>query len=181
MRKIFIYIIQHKLKPLTAKFTEGLTINNLNKFVVRHFDRLSTGTLKIRHFDRLSTGTLKIRHFDRLSTGTVRAKAQSRLRRELSRTIRPSLTPALRLGLVGTRHTGALALMAQQHEVVHVIYCQSLRISIIKNLLPVLFALRSFALSVANCYTPLISIITKSSILFQPLTCFVFDKSLYSC
>ncbi len=36
------------------------------------------------------------------------------------------LTPALRLGLVDTRHTGALALMAQQHEVVHVIYCQSL-------------------------------------------------------
>ena len=87
--------------------------------------------------------TLKIRRFDRLSTGTVRAKAQFRLRRELSRTIRPSLTPALRLGLtrlpptrlitpalrlglVGTRHTGALALMAQQHEVVHVIYCQSL-------------------------------------------------------
>ena len=33
---------------------------------------------------------------------------------------------ALRLGLVGTRSTGALALMAQQHEVVHVIYCQSL-------------------------------------------------------
>ena len=26
---------------------------------------------------------------------------------------------------MGTRHTGALALMAQQHEVVHVIYCQS--------------------------------------------------------
>ena len=72
------------------------------------------------------SNTLKIRHFDRLSTGTVRAKAQFRLRRELSRTIRPSLTPALRLGLVGTRHTGALALMAQQHEVVHVIYCQSL-------------------------------------------------------
>jgi len=36
-----------------------------------------------------------------------------------------ALTPALRLGLVGTRHTEALALMAQQHEVVHVIYCQS--------------------------------------------------------
>ena len=53
------------------------------------------------------------------------AKAQFRLRRELSRTIRPLLTPALRLGLVGTRHTGALAMMAQQHEVVHVIYCQS--------------------------------------------------------
>jgi len=40
----------------------------------------------------------------------IRAKAQFRLRRELSRTIRPSLTPALRLGLVGTHHTGALAL-----------------------------------------------------------------------
>jgi len=36
-----------------------------------------------------------------------------------------SLTPALRLGLVGTRHTGALALMAQQHGVIHVIYCKS--------------------------------------------------------
>jgi len=36
------------------------------------------------------------------------------------------LTPALRLGLVGTRHTRALALMAQQHGVVHVIYCQPL-------------------------------------------------------
>ena len=69
--------------------------------------------------------TLKIRRFDRLSTSTVRAKAQFRLRRDLSRTIRLSLTPALRLGLVDTRHTGALALMAQQHEVVHVIYCQS--------------------------------------------------------
>ena len=43
--------------------------------------------------------------------------------------IRPSLTPALRLGLVGTRPTGALALMAQQHEVVLVIYCQSHSVS----------------------------------------------------
>ncbi len=60
-----------------------------------------------------------------LRTSTVRAKAQFRLRRELSRTIRLPLTPALRLGLVDTPHTGALALMAQQHEVVHVIYCQS--------------------------------------------------------
>ena len=34
--------------------------------------------------------------------------------------------PTIRLGLVGTRHTGALALMAQQREVVYVIYCQSL-------------------------------------------------------
>ena len=33
--------------------------------------------------------------------------------------------PTLRLGLVDTPHTGALALMAQQHEVVHIIYCQS--------------------------------------------------------
>ncbi len=66
--------------------------------------------------------TLKIRRFDRLSTGTIRAEAQFRLRRELSRTIRPPLTPALRLGLVGTRHTGALALMTPQHEVVHFIY-----------------------------------------------------------
>ena len=54
------------------------------------------------------------------------AKAQFRL--VLVKTgIRPLLTPALRLGLVGTRHIGALALMAQQHEVVPVIYCQSLR------------------------------------------------------
>jgi len=30
--------------------------------------------------------------------------------------------PTLRLGLMGTRPTGALALMAQQHEGVHVIY-----------------------------------------------------------
>jgi len=42
---------------------------------------------------------------------------------------------------VGTRHTGTLALMAQQHEVVRVIYFQSIRISIFKNLLPVLFCL----------------------------------------
>ena len=42
--------------------------------------------------------------------GTVRAKAQFRL--VLVKTgIRPSLTPALRLGLAGTRPTGALALM----------------------------------------------------------------------
>jgi len=33
---------------------------------------------------------------------------------------------------VGTRHTGALALMAQQHKVVHVIYCQSQRLKITK-------------------------------------------------
>src|SRR3989337_3566068 len=38
------------------------------------------------------------------------------------------ITPALRLGLVGTRPTETLALMAQQHEVVHVIYCQSLSV-----------------------------------------------------
>ena len=30
---------------------------------------------------------------------------------------------------MGPRHTGALAMMAQQHEVVHVIYCQSLSAS----------------------------------------------------
>jgi len=46
MRKIFIYIIQHKLKPLTAKFTEGLTINNLNKFVVRYFEDQALSGLK---------------------------------------------------------------------------------------------------------------------------------------
>jgi len=57
--------------------------------------------------------------------------------------MRPSLTPALRLGLVGTRPTGALALMAMaqqpvcertrsgRHEVVHVIYCQSLNAMIL--------------------------------------------------
>ena len=61
-----------------------MTINNLNKFVVRYFE----------------------------DQALVRAKALFRLCRELSRTIRPSLTPALRLGLVGIRHTGALALMA---------------------------------------------------------------------
>ena len=88
---------------------------------------------------------MKIRRFDRLSTGTVRAKAQFRLRRERSSELTPktqsndktvtstgsvqALTPALRLGLVGTCPTGALALMAQQHEVVHVIYCQSLSVS----------------------------------------------------
>ncbi|HHT9108931.1 MAG TPA: hypothetical protein ACFYD9_09830 [Candidatus Wunengus sp. YC64] len=71
---------------------------------------------------------MKIRRFGKLSTSTVRAEAQLRLRRDLSRTIKPSLTPALRLGLVGIRHTGALAPMAQQHEVVHVIYCQSLTV-----------------------------------------------------
>jgi len=38
------------------------------------------------------------------------------------------LTPDLRLGLVGTRPTGDLALMSQQHEVVNVIYCQSLSV-----------------------------------------------------
>src|SRR4030067_2200292 len=104
MRKIFIYIIQHRLKPLTAKFTEGLTINNLNKFVVRYFE------------DQALSGLIPV---------FTRTRAPFRL--VLVKTgIRPSLTPALRLGLVGTRHTGALALMAQQHEVVHVIYCQSL-------------------------------------------------------
>jgi len=36
------------------------------------------------------------------------------------------LTPALRLGLVGTCPTGASALMAQQHEQLYVVYCQSL-------------------------------------------------------
>ena len=76
--------------------------------------------------------TLKIRHFDRLSTGTVRAKAQFRL--VLVKTgIRLSLTPALRLGLVSTRPAGALAQIAQQHEVVHVIYCQSLSPPLLKG------------------------------------------------
>src|SRR3989339_2007068 len=83
---------------LTAK---GLTINNLNKFVIRHFE------------DKALSGLIPV---------FTRTRAQFRLRRELSRTIRPSPTPALRLGLVGTRHTGALALMAQQREVVHFIY-----------------------------------------------------------
>jgi len=44
--------------------------------------------------------------------------------------------PTLRLGLVGTRHTRALALMAQQHEVVHVIYCQSLLCNINAKVYP---------------------------------------------
>src|SRR3972149_3981119 len=90
-----------------------LTINNLNKFVVRHFE------------DQALSG---------LKSVFTRTRAQFRL--VLVKTgIRPSLTPALRLGLVDTRHTWALALMAQQpvcertrsgrHEVVHVIYCQS--------------------------------------------------------
>ena len=74
-----------------------MTINNLNKFVVRR--------LKIRH---------------------CQAKAQFRLRRELSRTIRP-INPSLKAGVSGYTSYRALAPMAQQHEVVHVIYCQSLR------------------------------------------------------
>ena len=48
---------------------------------------------------------------------------------ETSERIKPCIAlymiVALRLGLVDTCPTGALALMAQQHEVVHVIYCQS--------------------------------------------------------
>ena len=94
--------------------TKGLIINNLNKFVVRHFE-----------YQALS-GLIPV---------FTRTRAQFRL--VLVKTgRRPSLTPALRLGLVGTRPTGALALMSQQpvcertrsgrHEVVHVIYCQSL-------------------------------------------------------
>ena len=67
--------------------SNGLTINNLNKFVVRHLDRLSTCP--------------------------VRANAQFRLRRGAQSNVRPSLTPALRLGLVCTRRTMALARMAQ--------------------------------------------------------------------
>src|SRR3989338_332687 len=83
----------------------GLTINNLNKFVVRHFE------------DQALSGLIPV---------FTRTRAQFRL--VLVKTgIRPSLTPALRLGLVGTLPTGALALMAQQHEVVHVIYCPSLK------------------------------------------------------
>jgi len=69
---------------------KGLTINNLNKFVARHFEDRALSGLK-PNSDKIVT------------------------------------TPALRLGLVGTCHTGALALMTQQHEVVHVIYCQFLR------------------------------------------------------
>jgi len=45
--------------------------------------------------------TLKIRRFARRSTNAVMAKAQFRLRRELSRTIRPSVTPSLKAGVSG--------------------------------------------------------------------------------
>ena len=88
----------------------------------------------IRHFGKLSTGILKIRRFDRLRTSAVRAKAQFS---DKTVTNPPAttclITPALRLGLKGTRPTGALALTARQpvcertrsdrHEVVHAIYC----------------------------------------------------------
>ena len=91
--------------PKDTKDTEGLTINNLNKFLVRYFE------------DQALSGLIPV---------FTRTRAQFRL--VLVKTgIRPLLTPALRLGLVGTRHAGALALMAQQHGVVHVIYCQSHR------------------------------------------------------
>ena len=91
--------------PKDTKDTEGLTINNLNKFLVRYFE------------DQALSGLIPV---------FTRTRAQFRL--VLVKTgIRPLLTPALRLGLVGTRHAGALALMAQQHGVVHVIYCQSQR------------------------------------------------------
>jgi len=83
-----------------------LAINNQNKFVVSHFEDQALSGLK-PNSDKTVT-----------STGSVQA-----------------LTPALRLGLVGTCPTGALALMAQQpvcertrsgrHEVVRIIYCQS--------------------------------------------------------
>ena len=64
-----------------------MTINNQNKFVVRHFEDQALSGLKPN------------------SDKTV---------------INPSLKAG---GLVGTLPAGALALMAQQHEVVHVIYC----------------------------------------------------------
>ena len=99
----------------TQTLSMGLTINNLNLW-----RRPDGSSVLVRHFEDQALRQTQY------STSAVRAKAQFRLRRELSRTIRPSLTPALRLGLVGTRPTGALALIAQQHEVVHVIYCQSL-------------------------------------------------------
>src|SRR3989338_3999414 len=107
----------------TQTLSMGLTINNLNLW-----RRPDGSSVLVRHFEDQALRQ------SQYSTSAVRAKAQFRLRRELSRTIRPSLTPALRLGLVGTRPTGALALIAQQHEVVHVIYCQSL----IKNIPSVL-------------------------------------------
>src|SRR3990170_5800602 len=100
----------------TQTLSMGLTINNLNLW-----RRPDGSSVLVRHFEDQALRQ------SQYSTSAVRAKAQFRLRRELSRTIRPSLTPALRLGLVGTRHTGALALMALQHKVVHVIHCQSLR------------------------------------------------------
>ena len=90
--------------PFTVFDTKGLTINNLNKFVVQHFE------------DQTLSGLIP-----------VFTRTRARFILVLVKTgITPSLTPALRLGLVGIRHTGALALMAQQREVVHVIYCQSL-------------------------------------------------------
>src|SRR3989339_225311 len=93
----------------TQTLSMGLTINNLNLW-----RRPDGSSVLVRHFEDQALRQTQY------STSAVRAKAQFRLRRELSRTIRPSLTPALRLGLVGTRPTGALALMAQQHEVIHI-------------------------------------------------------------
>src|SRR3972149_7756860 len=82
MRKIFIDIIHHKLKPLTAKFTEGLTINNLNKFVVRHFEDQALSGLKPNSDKTVINPSLK---------AGVSLPAPTHL-----------ITPALRLGLVGT-------------------------------------------------------------------------------
>ena len=81
---------------------------------------------------------------------------------------------------MGTRHTGALALMAQQHEVVHVIYCQSLRefamtteavITIGKDLLQTTFLLMAPMLVVAMVIGLAIGIFqTISSIHEQTIT-----------
>ena len=114
-------------------FSQRLTMNNLN--LQRRPDGSS---VFVCHF--------KDQALPRLIPVFTKTKDQFRL--VLVKTgIRPSLTPALRLGLVGTHPTGALAMMAQQpvcertrsgkHEVVHVIYCQSLTLLFkINQLLP---------------------------------------------
>ncbi|MBI2469742.1 MAG: hypothetical protein HYV59_00660 [Planctomycetes bacterium] len=77
-------------KSCKGNYDDGLTINNLNKFVIRYFE------------DQVLSG----------------------LKPNSDKTV---TNPALRLGLVSTHHTWTLVLMALQREVVHGIYCQSLR------------------------------------------------------
>ena len=69
--------------------TMGLTVNNLNKLLVRHFEDQAVSGLK-PNSDKTVTN------------------------------------PSLKAGVSGYTSSGALALMSQQHEVVHVVYCQSL-------------------------------------------------------